>query len=55
MNTDWSQQSFLDNNMNNWLIAFGIIVGGLILKRFVSHQLSDFYTALLSDMLKEFR
>jgi len=42
MNTDWSQQSFLDNNMNNWLIAFGIIVGGLILKRFVSHQLSGF-------------
>jgi len=42
MNTDWMRQSFLDNNMNNWLIAFGIIVGGLIFKRFVSHQLSGF-------------
>ena len=31
MNTDWIHQSFLDNNMDHWLIAIGIIVGGLIL------------------------
>lgn len=42
MNTDWTHQSFLDNNMDRWLIAIAIIVGGLILKRFVSHHLSGF-------------
>ena len=42
MNTDWIHQSFLDNNMDHWLMAAGIIVGGLIFKRFVSHQLSGF-------------
>jgi MscS family membrane protein len=42
MNTDWTHQSFLDNNMDHWLMAAGIIVGGLIFKRFVSHQLSGF-------------
>ncbi|MFN6092920.1 MAG: hypothetical protein ACK44N_10940, partial [Bacteroidota bacterium] len=42
MNADWIHQSFLDNKMDHWLIAVGIIVGGLIFKRFVSHQLSGF-------------
>ena len=42
MNADWIHQSFLDNNMDHWLMAAGIIVGGLIFKRFVSHQLSGF-------------
>jgi MscS family membrane protein len=42
MNTDWIHQSFLDNNMDRWFMAAGIIIGGLIFKRFVSHQLSGF-------------